>query len=289
MIAVIVQLIINGLMLGALYALAAVGLSLIFGIMDVVNLAHGSLLAMAAFVTYTLSGWFSGNIFAAATSAIFLVFLVGMIIERAGVYPFRASAVRLVVITISVGKILEQIIYIVWGPTYITSPIYVSGSLNFLGITISIYRVMLLALSVFLILALWFFIQKSKWGRAIRAVAQDEEASSIFGVNIKRVRTLTFALASALAAVAGIFLSSIYMFHSASGWEYLSIALSITIVGGLGDVRGAIMASFILGIVESYIGYYISPLWRTTVYFILIIIILTIKPSGLSGLWRGRT
>jgi len=276
-------------MLGAIYALAAVGLSLIFGIMGVVNLSHGSQLALAAFITYMLY-LFTSNIFVAGASAILLVFLLGMVIEKVGVYPFRVSIpARLVVITFGIGKILEQIIYMTWGPTYITTPIYVPESLNILGIAIGIYRVILLILSITMILVLWIFIQKSRWGKAIRAIAQDEEAAAIYGVNIKWARTLTFALASALAAVAGIFLSSIYMFHSASGWEYLSIALSITIVGGLGDIRGAIIASFMLGIVESYIGYFISPLWRTTVYFILIIIILTTKPSGLSGLWRSRT
>lgn len=283
------QLILNGLTLGALYALATVGLSLIFGILGVVNLSHGSQLVMAAFITYSLYNWLSRNIFAAAISAVLFVFFVGMIIEKAGVYPFRGSEMRLLVITFGIGKILEQILYLIWGPTYITSPIYISGTLDLLGMTVGLYRVMLLALSIILILMLWIFIQKSKWGKAIRAVAQDEEAAAILGVNIKRIRTLTFAFASALAAIAGIFLGSIYMFHSASGWEYLLIALSITIVGGLGDVRGAIIASFIMGITESYIGYFASPIWRTTVYFILIIIILTTKPSGLAGLLRGRT
>lgn len=276
-------------MLGALYALAAVGLSLIFGILGVVNLSHGSLLAMAAFITYSLYNLLSGNIFAAIISAVLFVFFVGMVIEKAGVYPFRVSEMSVLVITFVVGKILEQILYLAWGPTYITNPIYISGSLNLLGVTIGLYRVILLAFSIILILVLWIFIQKSKWGKAIRAVAQDEEAAAIFGVNIKRIRTLTFALASALAAIAGILLSSIYLFNSASGWEYLLISLSIAIVGGLGDVRGTIIASFIMGITESYIAYFISPLWRTLVYFILIIIILTTKPSGLSGLWRGRT
>lgn len=288
MITTAVQLVISGLMLGALYALVAVGLSLIFGIMGVVNLSHGSLLAMAVFVTYSLY-LLSGNILAAAILAVLLVSIIGMAIERGGVYPFRAWEMRLLVITFGVGKILEQIIYVVWGPIYITNPIYVPGSLEILGVTMSTYRVVLLVLSIALIIGLWIFIQRSKWGKAIRAIAQDEEAASIFGVSVKRVRTLTFALASALAAIAGILLSSIYMFRSASGWEYLLIALCITIVGGLGDMRGAIVASFMLGVVESCIGYFVSPLWRTTAYFIFIIIVLIIKPSGLSGLWRGRS
>lgn len=275
-------------MLGALYALAAVGLSLVFGVMEVVNLSHGSQLAMAAFITYSLY-LLTNNILVAVTSAVLLVFLAGIVIEKGAVYPFRVAKTRVIVITFSMGKILEQIIYLVWGTTYITSPIYIPGSTTILGMTISLYRVSLLALSIMLILFLWIFIQKSRWGRAIRATAQDEEAAMIFGVNVKEVRTLTFALASALAAIAGILLSSIYMFHSASGWAYLSIALSITIVGGLGDIRGAIVASLLMGITESFIGYFISPLWRTTVYFILIIIILTIKPSGLSGFFKGET
>jgi len=287
-IATAVQLVINGLMLGALYALAAVGLSLIYGVMGVLNLSHGSLLTMAVFITYSLY-LLSGNVLAATILAVVLVAVIGMAIEKGAVYPFRAWEMRLLVITFGIGKVLEQIIYVVWGPIYITTPIYVPGSLEILGVTISAYRMILLVLSIALMTGLWIFIQRSKWGKAIRAIAQDEEAASIFGVNVKRVRTLTFALASALAAIAGTLLSSIYMFRSASGWEYLLIALSITIVGGLGDIRGAVVASFMLGVMESCIGYFVSPLWRTTAYFIFIIIVLTVKPSGLSGLWRGRS
>lgn len=288
MIPVATQLTLNGLVLGALYALAAVGLSLIFGILGVVNLSHGSQLALASFIAYSLY-LSTQNIAVTAACAILIVSLLGVLMERVGIYPFRASEMRVLVITFGMGKVLEQAIYLTWGPTYITSPIYVPGLLDFLGVTITLYRVILLVLSAALILALWVFILKSKLGRAIRAVAQDEEAAVILGVDIKRIRMLTFALASALAAIGGIFLSSIYMFHPASGWEYLLIALSITIVGGLGDVRGAIIASFILGITESFIGYFVSPVWRTTVYFALIVIILVTKPSGLSGLLRGRS
>lgn len=281
MVAIYVQVALSGLTLGALYALAAVGLSLIFGIMGVVNLSHGSLLIMAAFVTYTLYNWLAGNIVAAAVSAILFVSVLGVIIERSSVYPIRASELRVLVATFGVGKVLEQVIYLVWGPTYVTSPICIPGALSFFGISIGLYQLIVLGLSITLIALLWIFIRTSKLGKAIRAIAQDEEAALIYGVNVRQIRTLTFALASALAAVAGVFLGSIYMFHSASGWEYLLIALSITIVGGLGDVRGAILASFIVGVAEAYIGYFISPIWRTTVYFILIIIILVVKPSGL--------
>jgi len=284
--AIILQLIFNGLMLGSLYALAAVGLSLIFGIMGVVNLSHGSQLAMAVFISFWLYSWLRCDIITAAVLSVLLVFLIGLFIERVAIYPFRAEEMKLIVMTFGLGKILEQIIYLIWGPIYITTPIYISGSIDLFGVTLVIYRVFLLIFSIALILLLWIFIQRFKLGKAIRAVAQDEEAAAIYGVNVRWIRTLTFAIASALAAVAGVFLSSIFMFQSASGWEYLSIALSITIVGGLGDIRGAIVASFIMGLVESCIGYFISPLWRATVYFVLIIIILTIKPSGISGLFR---
>ncbi|MCX8204186.1 MAG: branched-chain amino acid ABC transporter permease [Candidatus Nezhaarchaeota archaeon] len=281
MAAVLVQVVLNGLTLGALYALMAIGLSLIFGIMGVVNLSHGSLLIMAAFVTYTLYHWLAGNVLVAATSSILLVFVLGMVIEKFSVYPVRVSELKVLVTTFGVGKILEQVIYLIWGPTYVTSPVYVSGTLSFFGVSIGLYQLMVFMLGVTLIALLWIFIQKSRLGKAIRAIAQDEEAALIHGVDVKWIRTLTFALASALAAIAGIFLGSIYMFHSASGWEYLLIALSITIVGGLGDIRGAILASFLVGVIEACIGYFISPIWRTTVYFVLIIVILATKPSGL--------
>lgn len=287
MIGIAAQLTLYGLLLGSLYALAAIGLTLIFGIMGVVNLSHGCLLATAAFITYSLHKWLGYNVAAAILASIIILFIIGVIIERGAVYPFRAAEMTVIILTFLIGKALEQALYLIWGAIYIASPMRIPGSFDIFGTIVPVYQVVILALSVALISALWFLLQKTKFGRAVRAVAQDEEAASIYGVNISLVRILTFALASALAAIAGILLNSVYMFHMTSGWEYLLIALSITIVGGLGDVRGAIAASLVMGVAESFIGYLISPLWRTTVYFVLIIVILVIKPSGLAGLFRG--
>jgi len=285
LIATITELIFSGLVLGAIYALVSVGLSLIFGIMRVVNLAHGSLLVLGAFLSYYLYNIIIPNPFITTILAALTVFALGIFIERLAIYPFRAYEMRVLMITFGLGIIVEQVVLLIgalglW-PMYITSRFYILGSIDLFGIKFSIQRLVLLGVSTILICGLWLFLTRSKLGKAIRTLAQDEEVAMIFGIAIERIRALTFALSSALAAIAGFLLNSIYMFHAHAGWEYLLIALAIVIVGGLGDVRGTIIAGIVLGLAESFVGYFISPSWRTTCFFISILITLMVRPSGI--------
>ncbi|MEM1539317.1 MAG: branched-chain amino acid ABC transporter permease [Candidatus Bathyarchaeia archaeon] len=277
----IVEVIFSGLVMGAIYSLASVGLSLIFGIMRVVNLAHGCLLVLGAFIAYSLYYMLIPNTLITTILAALTVFMLGLFIERLAIYPFRASEMRVLMITFGLGIIIEQIILLRWGAMLIMSPFYILGSIDLLGIRLSTQRLVLLAVSVILICGLWLFLMKSKLGKAVRTLAQDEEVAMIFGVAIERIRALTFALSSALAVIAGILLNSIYMFQAHAGWEYMLIALAIVIVGGLGDVRGTIIAGILLGLAESFVGYLVSPSWKITCFFISIIITLMVRPSGI--------
>jgi branched-chain amino acid transport system permease protein len=275
------ELILSGLVLGAIYGLASVGLSLIFGIMRVVNLAHGSLLVLGAFIAYFLYNILIPNPYITTILAAITVFVLGLFIERLAIYPFRVSEMRVLMITFGLGIIIEQLILLGWGASYIMSPIYILGSIDLFGIKLSIQRLALLTVSVILICALWLFLTRSKLGKAIRTLAQDEEVAMIFGVAVERIRALTFALSGALAVIAGVLLNSIYMFQAHAGWDYLLIALAIVIVGGLGDIRGTIIAGIVLGLAESFVGYFISPSWRIICFFISIIITLMVRPSGI--------
>ncbi|MEM2703718.1 MAG: branched-chain amino acid ABC transporter permease [Candidatus Bathyarchaeia archaeon] len=281
MITTIAELILSGLVLGAVYALASVGLSLIFGIMRVVNLAHGSLLVLGAFVAYYLYEALIPNPIITTLLAALTVFVLGLFIERLAIYPFRVSEMRVLMITFGLGIIIEQVILLRWGAIYVMSRFYILGFIDLFGMKLSIHRLVLLVVSVILICGLWLFLTRSKLGKAIRTLAQDEEVAMIFGVAVERIRALTFALSSALAVIAGVLLNSMYMFQAHAGWEYLLIALTIVIVGGLGDVRGTIMAGIILGLAESFVGYFISPSWRIICFFISIIITLMVRPSGI--------
>ncbi len=285
LIGTITELIFSGLVLGAIYALASVGLSLIFGIMRVVNLAHGSLLVLGAFISYYLYINITQNIFISTLLAALTVFALGLFIERLAIYPFRASEMRVLMITFGLGIIIEQICLLLgalglW-PMYIMSQSYIFESIDLFGIKLSVQRLVLLAISGFLIGGLWLFLTRSKLGKAIRTLAQDEEVAMIFGIAVEQVRSITFALSSALAVIAGILLNSIYMFHASVAWEYLLIALAIVIVGGLGDVRGCITAGIVLGLAESFVSYFIAPSWRAVCFFVSIIITLMFRPSGI--------
>lgn len=276
---ILIELALRALLLGALYSIISVGFSLIFGVARILNFAHGIQLVFAAFLGYLFYNMIGDSI-TAALSTILISFFLGAAIEKI-IYPFRHPEIRTIMLTFGLGRILEQILYTVWGPIYIMYPLYISGSLKIFDISISTHRITLAAFAISITLLLWLFVTKTKLGKAIRAVAQDEEAAMIMGINIKRIRLITFALAGALAGIAGLLLNTIYMFHPAIGWEYLGIALSIVIFAGLGDVRGAIIAGFILSLTETLIGYFISPLWRTVAHFVIIIIILLVRPSGL--------
>jgi branched-chain amino acid transport system permease protein len=277
---VIIDLLLNGLTLGATYAIASVGFSLLFGVMRILNISYGALLVLSAYVMYFVS--LSIGAFAGLIIAIISVVTLCLLIERCILYPFRSYDLNLAIFTLCVGIIIEQAISLTCPRSllYIMASIPISGVLEFFGVKLSLYRLFLLILSIIVTVCLWVFIKYTKIGKAIRAVSQDEEVAAMYGIPIKQIRMLTTGIVATLVSIAGFLLNSIYMFSPSSGWEFIGIAIAIAIFGGLGKVFGVIVSGYILGVVESFIGYYISTNWRMVSYFFLIFITLILRPEG---------
>jgi len=284
--AVLSQVLVQGIVRGSMYALMASGLSLIFGIMGVKNFSHGELFMIGTYVMFYTVGvlglpWPIGVIAAAA-----VLFVLGMAIERTLIETLRRRAGRdwlldAFVLTIGMLVVLQNLALIVFGSERQGVSSLIDGSLVYGAIIVSYERLMIVAVGAAVGLAVWAFIRFSSLGKAIRATSQDPEAAQTLGIDIQRVYTATFGLGAALAGVAGALLISIYPAYPTVGAQVVIKSIAAVILGGLGNVPGAIAAAFLLGIIEAYSTFFMSAGWQNVMVAVLVVIILMIRPSGL--------
>lgn len=284
--AILAQVLIQGLVRGSMYALMAAGLSLIFGIMGVKNFSHGELFMIGAYVMFFVTvvlglPWPLG---VAAAALVLLV--VGMVIERTLIETLRRRAGRdwlldAFVLTIGMLVILQNLALILFGTERRGVTSLVEGTFVYGAIVVSYERLMIVGVAAVVGLTLWAFIRYTDLGKAIRATAQDPEAAQTLGIDIQRMYTVTFGIGAALAGLAGGLLISIYPAHPTVGFQPVIKSIACVILGGLGYVPGAIIAAFILGIIEAYSAFFMSAGWQNVVTAALVVIILIIRPSGL--------
>jgi len=276
----ILEITLSGVLLGSLYSLAAVGLSLIFGVLKIFNVAHGLILVLSAYINCFIMTQFGLWLPLSVILTISLVFCLGMIINKFAVYPFRRQSERVLLTTLCTGIIIEQSIYLVWGTTYLMTPYTVKWSINIFGVMLPIYRLVILTITLAATFTLWIFLKKTSLGIAIQSTAQDEEAAMMCGVSTTQIWSLTFALSCALAALAGTLLNLILMFTPVYGWEFTLIALAAVTLGGLGNVSRTVVSGLMLGIIEMLVAYFVSPSWRSIVFFLTILTTLIIRAGA---------
>ncbi len=274
-----------GVAIGCVYILLATGLNIIFGVMKVVNFAHGQLLMISAFLTWTISVSLGLNAYLAIIVSLIVVALLGVVVER---FTFRRvmGTDKLNEIFVSLGLIyiFENIAMLIWGASskQIVSPFYgMSASLPGLSITydrvIAVF-VVVAALAIFGLL-LW----KTKIGLAMRATSQRNTTAMLMGINVQKVYMFTFAIGAALAAVAGGLYGIIYPFDYQVGAMPTIIAFAIIIMGGLGSIKGAIIGGLLYGITEQMATLFLGGTWGSAVAFTLLIVVLIIRPNGIFG------
>jgi len=284
----IVQIIFWGLIIGAIYSLLALGLNIIFGVMKIVNFAHGEIMIMGAYLTYFLVSFYNFNPFLALPISMLIVGLIGIGIERTFFKPIRGTS-KLNEIFISVALImiiqnsLAQVVLEVnkeVKPVYIYSPFkgyfFDLGSLRLPYD----YLIMLVITAVFLLL-FYLIITKSRFGRKLRATSQNRNAAELMGINVGRMDMISFGIGTALAAMAGTFLGIIINFDVYSGTLPAIKAFAIIILGGLGSIPGAIVGGFILGLAENITATTLGGAWRDAIAFLILTLILIVKPTGL--------
>jgi branched-chain amino acid transport system permease protein len=274
-----------GVAIGCIYILLATGLNLIFGVMKLVNFAHGELLMVGAYVCFSISTAFGVNAYIALFLSMGIVALIGVAVER---LAFRRvlGADKLNEIFVSLGLILifDNIAVLIWGEKIkqITSP-FEKMSLQLGEVAINYDRLIALAFVAVILIGLVFLIKKTKIGRAMRATSQKSQAAMLMGINIEHIYIFTFALGAALAGAAGSLYGIISPFTPYIGAIPTIKAFAIIILGGLGSIPGAIIGGLLYGIAEQSAVIFLGGIWRDAVAFSLLIIVLILRPKGLFG------
>jgi len=283
--ATIILTLIWGVAIGCVYILLATGLNLIFGVMKVVNFAHGQLLMIGAYLTWTIAYASGLNAYAAIVVSMVIVALLGVVVER---FTFRKvlGGDKLNEIFVSLGLIyiFENVAMLIWGTgsKQIVSPL--SGlSLNLPSIAITYDRIVAVFVVIATLVAFGLLIQKTKIGLAMRATSQRNNTAMLMGINIEKIYMLTFAIGAALAAVAGGLYGIIFSFDFQVGAMPTIIAFAIIILGGLGSIKGAIVGGLLYGIAEQLATLFLGGIWGSAVAFAMLIIVLIIRPSGIFG------
>ena len=283
----LLQQIINGLTQGSIYSLIAIGFTLIFGVLGLVNFAHGEVYMVGAFIGFFLITGLKLSFLPALLLSMVGSAIVGVIVEKVAFKPLRkAPDVAPMVCTLGLSVVLQNVAMIWWGSDTKALPTdtYQFEFFPFFGAQISNAQLMIFGVSIALMLMLQFVLYRSRIGKAIRATAQNKDAASLMGVNIDKVIAATFALGSALGGAAGVLIGMYYnAFYPTMGFLAGLKAFTATVFGGLTSIPGAVLGGLILGVVETLGAAYISSGYRDMIAFIVLVIVLLVKPSGLFG------
>ena len=280
---VLIRCIIEGLMLGMLYILVAVGLTLVFSIMDIVNFAHGEFYMLGGFISYILFGQLHLNYFLTILIALIAVGLFSVLVERLVFKPFRGQILPAFIISLGLIWIFRESIRFIFGNWDKAIPVAFPGIINVGKLTLSVERFTTALIGAILIFLLHLFIQRTKWGRAMRAIALDRDAASLQGINIDFISSLAFGIGCGLAAVAGVLLGSVYYASASMGAHMILKAFLIIILGGLGSIPGCLLGGLLLGFFESFGHTFLNIPTVTIITFAAIFILLVFRPQGLLG------
>jgi len=281
----LMQQLANGIVLGSTYGLMAIGLTILFGILNIINLAHGEIYMLGAFVAYFLVVLWEVDFFIALLAATIAMGVLGVVAEWLVFRPLRdKDEINYFIVSMGLLTFLQNLALLLWGtePRSMALP-QASETLRIGEIIITVQRLYTVVIAVGVIFGLHFFIKHSRMGKAMRAMEQDREAALTVGVGINEVSSFTFFLGSALAGAAGALMGSLFIVNPIMGFGPLLKAFVIVIFGGLGSVLGAIVGGLILGMTEVLGASYISSAYQDAFAFIILILILSFKPTGLFG------
>jgi branched-chain amino acid transport system permease protein len=278
------ELLVGGILLGGLYALMACGLNLIFGVMRVINFAHGEFLAIGALSAVSLVAgaklpfWLALIIVPLGMAVLGLALQV-VVVRRLVEAPLIMSLLA----TYALSTILVNIAIMIWGGGYQGLPGVFVGSVRLIGVDVSLSRLVAFGVAMGASLAVWWFLRGTRFGRAIRSVAQAPELATISGISIERVRNVTFALGAGMAGLAGVLMAPTFASDAQLGSRFLIKAFAVIIVGGMGSYPGAMLAAVLLGILEVFGGFWFGQVVGSALLYIVMLGVLLARPSGLLG------
>jgi len=278
---VIIPQMLHGLVWGMAIVLTAIGLTVIFGLMGVVNFAHGELYMLGAFLGFFFipvvnSFWISLVI------SFVIVGCIGLVIEKFTLKPlYGRNPIYALLLTFALSMVLQESARLIWGGgTYRVIP-PIMGSVNFLGLIYPKYRLFILLFSAILMFCLYIFFMKTEAGATVRATSQDSQMLSSLGVNVPRVFSLTFAAGSALAAISGLVMAPVFSVYYRMGTDCIIRAFIVVIIGGFGSIKGAVFVGLVIGLIESLSSLWITPTQAETLVFVILIIMLIVRPKGI--------
>jgi branched-subunit amino acid ABC-type transport system permease component len=283
------QAVVSGLVTGSIYALMTVGMTLIYGTLRTLNMAHGSMVMIGGYVAWMVFDTLGLGPLVGILAAVLVAFAFGVVIQQVAVRPligrpgvdFEMTAF---ISTFAVTIVMSNLALEIYGARNKAVPPVIHGRLHLLeGVSVSWHSLVMAGVAVASLLALGVFLSKTRYGLAISAVAQQHDAARLVGIPAQRVYNLTMGVASALAAIAGVLLASVFFVSPNAGDLPLLKALIVAIFGGLGSVRGTILAAYIIGLVEALVSLYLGVKWSLPFLFLSIMIVMLIRPTGLLG------
>jgi branched-chain amino acid transport system permease protein len=281
----ILQLIINGLLLGGMYALISIGLTLIFGVLEIINFAHGEFLMLAMYASFWLFQLYGIDPYVSMLFILPLFFFVGIAIQKAAIQPIlNAPPLNQIFMTVGLSMVLQNVALFIWTADYRTVKTAYSGlTLKTAGLLVSFPRLVAFLLAMGLIAALLIFLKKTYTGKAIRALAQERKAAMLMGINVYRTYQIAFGIGIACVGAAGAMLIPVYFVFPSVGSLFVLIAFVVVVLGGYNSLIGSLVGGLIIGVVEAFSGFFISPHLKEAIYFVIFILILLFKPTGLFG------
>lgn len=283
---IFLQLIISGLLTGLVFSLIAVGLTLIWGVMDILNFAHGDFLMLAMFSSFLVFANLGIDPIISLPVVVFLLFFIGLLAYRVVIKPVLGyPALIALLATFGLSILIRNLILFIFGPNFrvINESILAGKTISFMGLYFSLPQTVSAVGCVVVTYGIYMFLSKSKIGRALRATALDKDTALLMGINTNRVFAITFGLGTACVGVAGGLLVNFYPVFPEVGLNFAILSFVIVALGGFGNIVGAFLAGILVGLVENIGGFIIGPEFKYTLVFVLYLVVISIRPKGLFG------
>lgn len=280
-----IQIFISGIFAGGIYALASVGLALIFGTVGLVNFAHGEFLMLGMYIAYWMYRLFGLTPYESWIIHLLIMAFLGFITYKVIMERIRSANHSIqMLLTLGLSMMLQNFALMVWKADFRSTRMPVTTATIQIGfLNLSVARAIAFFIAIVVSILLHYFLQKTYTGTAMRAVAQNGKAAQLMGINLKRTYILAFVIGTTLVGLAGLLLTPIYPVYPTIGTSFCTLCFIVVVIGGLSSIPGAIFGGLLIGVVESFAGYFIGPAFQQAAYFLLFILVLVCKPNGLFG------
>jgi branched-chain amino acid transport system permease protein len=283
---ILIQILVNGLLLGGIYALISIGLTLIFGVVRVINFAHGEFLMISMYISYYCYSLLGLNPYWSLLINLPLMFVVGMATDQIIIRPLRnAPSYMQVFATVGLSILLINLALFIFTGDYRAIDLPIAKQvIQVGGIYLNYPRLIIFSSAILITVLIYLFLKNTDIGKQIRAIAQNREAARLMGFKLNRIYMITFGIGSGLVGIAGGLITPVYYVYPTVGVYFVLTAFVVVVLGGMGNMMGAFFGGLIIGVVDALSGYYIDPALKESVYYLIFVLVLIFKPSGLLGM-----